>query len=87
MTEITYLAIFLLVAQGMRNLVQLERLISVLILTSVPVSLYTLAQHMGVDPISWLGNLQVRAIAMMGNPIFLAAYETMVVFPTMAPVS
>lgn len=78
-TTLAYIIIFLLLLQGMRTREQLERLITAIILASLPVALYGLIQHYGLDPLPWLGNVQVRVASSMGNSIFVAAYLIMVV--------
>ncbi|MEW6095164.1 MAG: tetratricopeptide repeat protein [bacterium] len=37
-------------------------------------SFYTFVQRAGLDPISWAADVQERAVATFGNPIFLGAY-------------
>ena len=77
-TWLTYVTLFLLVAHHLRTRVQLNRLITVMILTSLPVALYGLAQHQRLDPLPWGGDVVSRVASSMGNPIFLAAYLIMV---------
>jgi O-antigen ligase len=81
-TTLSYLVIFFLSLQTLRTKEQLERLIAVVLLTSLPVSLYGIMQHYGLDPIIWSGeglDVTLRVISTMGNPIFVAAYLSMVV--------
>jgi tetratricopeptide (TPR) repeat protein/O-antigen ligase len=81
-TTLSYLVIFLLSLLTLRTREQLERLITVILLTSLPISLYGIMQHYGLDPIAWsgaAGEVTLRVISTMGNPIFVAAYLIMVV--------
>ena len=77
-TTFSYMLIFAAIAGNLRRQVQVERLISVVILTSLPVSFYGILQHYHQDPIPWGGDVTLRIAANMGNSIFLAAYLIMV---------
>ncbi len=74
-----YLVIFFAILTGLRTRAQLSRLITVLILNSLPVSLYGIIQHNGLDPLPWAGDVTSRVAANMGNAIFVAAYLIMIV--------
>lgn len=81
-TTLSYIVIFFLILHALRNRRQLHRLITVMLLTSLPISLYGLRQHYGLDPLAWTNvgdRVTVRAISTMGNPIFVAAYLIMIV--------
>jgi cyclophilin family peptidyl-prolyl cis-trans isomerase/tetratricopeptide (TPR) repeat protein len=78
-TTISYIVIFFLALQELRSKRQLNRLLTVMILTSFPVALYGLIQHFGMDPLPWGGDVQTRVASNMGNAIFVAAYLIMVV--------
>ena len=78
-TTISYVVIFFLTLQGLRTKRQLNRLLTVMILSSFPVALYGLIQHFGMDPLPWGGDVQRRVASNMGNAIFVAAYLIMVV--------
>ncbi|MFQ5594295.1 MAG: tetratricopeptide repeat protein [Anaerolineae bacterium] len=82
-TTLAYIIIFLLILQGLRTREQLDRLITAIILTSLPVALYGLIQHYGLDPLPWLGDVTTRVASSMGNSIFVAAYLIMVIPLTM----
>ena len=82
-TTYSYILIFLVVLNQLRRREQLERLITVVVITSVPISLYGILQHYGVDPLPWGGDVQKRIAGHMGNAIFIAAYLIMVVFLTL----
>jgi tetratricopeptide (TPR) repeat protein/O-antigen ligase len=80
-TNISYMLIFLLILLTLRSSAQVDRLVTVVLMTSIPVSLYGIFQYIGLDPLSW--NLEGRPIEITritstaGNPIFLSAYLIM----------
>ncbi len=74
-----YLVIFFAILTGLRTRLQLSRLVTVLILGSLPVSLYGIIQHSGLDPLPWAGDVTTRVASNMGNAIFVAAYLIMIV--------
>ncbi|MBN1486502.1 MAG: hypothetical protein JW981_02595 [Anaerolineae bacterium] len=74
-----YLVIFFAILTSLRTREQLSRLITVLILNSLPVALYGIIQHNGLDPLPWAGDVQTRVASNMGNAIFVAAYLIMIV--------
>jgi len=74
-----YIAIFFLMLETLRTRQQLERLITVILLTSLPVSLYGIIQHYGVDPLVWIRVYDSgRVESTLGNPILIGAYLIMV---------
>jgi len=79
-TTFSYVVVFLMILQGMRTRAQLDRLVTVIIVNSLPVALYGLIQRYGLDPLPWANFSGERVAGSMGNPIFLAAYLVMV-FP------
>ncbi len=83
-TTLSYILIFFLVLVTLRRQEQIDRLVSTAILTSVPVSLYGVLQHYGLDSLPWSGDVITRVAANMGNSIFVAAYLIMVVPLTLA---
>jgi len=76
---LSYVVIGLSVLFLLRRRQQVERLLVVIILTSVPVSLYGIVQHYGLDPLPWGGDVTERVAGSLGNAIFIAAYLIMVV--------
>jgi len=78
-TIISYVILFFLVAGNIKSVDQVDRIVTMTILTSLPVSLYGIIQHYGLDPIPWAGNVTNRISANMGNSIFVAAYLVMIV--------
>jgi tetratricopeptide (TPR) repeat protein len=85
-TTLSYIVIFFLILNEMRTRQQMDRLITAAIITSVPISLYGLVQHYGIDPLPWGGNVTARVASNMGNAIFIAAYLIMVFFLTLGRV-
>ena len=77
-TNFSYLVIFAAIVVNLRQREQVERLVSVVILTSIPISMYGILQRYQVDPIPWGGDVTERIAGSMGNSIFLAAYLIMV---------
>ena len=73
-SQYSYMIIGLIVIANMRTRKQLERLISFMILTSVPVALYGLLQANRLDPLPWAGDTATRVASSMGNAIFVAAW-------------
>jgi tetratricopeptide (TPR) repeat protein len=71
---VAYTLLFLIVADRLRTRAQLDRLMNLLLATSVPVCLYALAQATRLDPLTWQTNVAGRMTATAGNAIFLAAY-------------
>lgn len=85
-TTLAYIVIFLIILQGLRTRAQLDRLITVIILNSLPIALYGLIQRNRLDPLPWGGDVIRRVASNMGNPIFVAAYLIMAALPTLARV-
>jgi len=79
-TTFSYLVIFFSLIVNLRKREQINRLVTTVILASLPISLYGLLQRYQIDPIPWGGNVSIRVAANMGNSIFVAAYLIMV-FP------
>jgi len=81
-TNFSYVVIFLSVLGNLRRREQVQRLVTVGILASLPVSMYGVIQRFKLDPIPWGGDVSVRVASNMGNSIFVAAYLIMVIPPT-----
>lgn len=80
---LAYVTIAGLTAATMRRPEQLRRFQHAVILTSLPISIYGVIQHYGLDPLPWGGDVQTRVAANAGNAIFLAAYLIMAFFLTL----
>lgn len=83
-TTLSYILIFALMAATIRRTEQVQRVVTTMIVASIPVSLYGILQHFGHDPLPWGGNVQLRVAGHLGNAIFIAAYLIMVVPLTLA---
>ncbi|MFQ6014047.1 MAG: tetratricopeptide repeat protein [Anaerolineae bacterium] len=83
-TTLSYIVIFFLTWGTLRTREQLNRLITTVLITSLPISLYGILQHYKLDPLPWGGDVTERVASTMGNSIFLAAYLIMVVPLTVA---
>ncbi|NWJ45969.1 MAG: O-antigen ligase family protein [Chloroflexi bacterium] len=78
-TFLSYVVFFLAIVFNLRERRQIERIISFILLTNVPVSIYGVMQHYKADPLPWQGDTTFRVTSTMGNAIFIAAYLIMVV--------
>ncbi len=83
-TTLSYITIFLVTIMTMRTRAQVRRVVTAVIVTSIPVAFYGLLQHFDLDPLPWGGNVQKRVAGHMGNAIFIAAYLIMAVPLTVA---
>jgi O-antigen ligase/predicted negative regulator of RcsB-dependent stress response len=73
-----YAIFFLLIVLNLHTTRQVEQLITVTLLASLPIALYGVLQHSGFDPIFPQYDHSSRVISTIGNPIFLGAYLIMV---------
>lgn len=78
-STLTYIVLFALVAGNLRTREQVDRLVTTVIVTSIPISLYGIVQKYGLDPLPWAGDVMTRVAANMGNAIFVASYLTMII--------
>ena len=79
-TTLSYLVIFAAMLGNIRKREQVERIVTTVILVSLPITLYGILQRFESDPIPWGGDTTIRIAANMGNSIFVAAYLIMI-FP------
>lgn len=75
---VAFLVIFLLTLAYLRRRDQVDRLVTVIILASVPVALFGILQWVGPGPGVFSGLYAGRAFSSLGNPIFLGGYLIMV---------
>jgi len=79
-TLVCSLIFFLLVWRNLRTAEQWRRVLYVIMFTSVPISLFGIAQYCGLDPILWgkvvEDEIGIRVSSTLGNPIFFGAYCT-----------
>jgi tetratricopeptide (TPR) repeat protein/O-antigen ligase len=78
-TNLSYVGLAAMIVVTLRRRDQLERLIGVAILGSLPAVGYGLVQHYQIDPLPWKGDVVSRVASTMGNSIFVAAYLIMIV--------
>lgn len=78
LTAISYIGLFFILAFNLRRREQVERLVSVILLASIPSALYGVVQKFGIDPLPWMGDVERRVASTMGNAIFIAAYLIMI---------
>ena len=83
-TTLSYIVIFGTTIATMRTRAQARRLVTAVIITSIPIAFYGLLQHFDLDPLPWAGDVQDRVAGHMGNAIFIAAYLIMAVPLTVA---
>ena len=80
-TALTYLAFFGLLVLNLRTREQVRRARVLVVLASLPVALYAIAQQLGWDPLVHTGPPDIvkwRARSTLGNHIFLGGYLVMV---------
>jgi cyclophilin family peptidyl-prolyl cis-trans isomerase/tetratricopeptide (TPR) repeat protein/O-antigen ligase len=76
-TTFSYIVIFALTIATLRSRHQVRRIVTAVIITSIPISFYGLLQHFSLDPLPWGGDVTRRVAGHMGNAIFVAAYLIM----------
>lgn len=74
LTTLAFAALFFIAGQGLKSAASRDRLVTTLLIVSLPVALYAMMQHAGVDPLFWAENVSYRATSTIGNPIFLSAF-------------
>ena len=75
----SYIVIFFLAASVIHRREQIDRLVTVIILTSLPIAIYGVIEHLKLEFLPWGGDVTLRVTSTMGNPIFIAAYLIMTV--------
>jgi tetratricopeptide (TPR) repeat protein len=78
-TTLSYIVIFGAAVVHIRRKEQVERVITTIILTSLPISIYGIMQKFLLDPLPWGEDTITRITSTMGNAIFAGAYLIMVV--------
>ncbi len=76
-TILAYVVLFLAARRALRTRDQVARLVTALVVASLPVALYALAQAFDSDPINWLSEAAGRPGSSIGNPIFVGEYMVM----------
>ncbi|MFQ6059651.1 MAG: O-antigen ligase family protein, partial [Anaerolineae bacterium] len=83
-TILAYVVLFLAVRRTLQTRDQVARLVTAVVATSLPVTLYALIQALDLDPIHWLKEAVGRPGSSIGNPIFVGEYMVMVLPLTIA---
>ena len=85
-TWLSYIVVFLGAALVLRNPMQIDRVVTTIVLTSIPPSLYGVLQYSGKDPFPWALGFGERIFSTAGNPIFAAAWLVLIIPVTLAKV-
>lgn len=80
LTEICCLGFLVSVAAELRSEAQIHRLVTALIVPTIPISIHAILQRAGIDSLMPSSGAGERVFGLAGNPIYLAAYLGMV-FP------
>ncbi|MEK7808104.1 MAG: tetratricopeptide repeat protein, partial [Chloroflexota bacterium] len=78
-TTLSYVVIFGAAVVNIRRKEQIERIITTIILTSLPISVYGIMQKFLLDPLPWGEDTITRITSTMGNAIFAGAYLIMII--------
>jgi O-antigen ligase len=70
---------FLLLTTALQSRVQVERMITALLLGSVPVALYGWVQYLGLDALKWSTSSISPVLSTLGRSLFLGSYLAMVI--------
>lgn len=73
-TFASYVVIFFMAASLIRTRAEVERAVSVALVTSFPVAFYGIIQHYFLDPLPWIGDVTTRVASTLGNSIFIGSY-------------
>lgn len=75
-----FIALFIITA-SVFNREDVKHIIPFLLITGTAVSVYSLIQHVGLDPVGWVQQRLVRSrsISTIGNPDFLSAFLIMLI--------
>ena len=82
----SYIVLFGAVAVNLRRRAQVERVLTTVIVTSLPVGFYGILQRYHFDPLPWGGDTVTRVTGNMGNAIFIGAYLIMPTFAALGRV-
>jgi len=76
-STLAYIILFVVLAANLRRRAQIERILTVVAVTSLPMAVYGIVQRYKLDPLPWGGDTIERVTGHAGNAIFLAAYLIM----------
>ncbi|MBX0326552.1 hypothetical protein K2Z83_02440 [Oscillochloris sp. ZM17-4] len=77
-TNLSYILLFVLILTTLRTRAQIERIVTITIISGVTTAGYGVLQHLRLDPLPWQGDVITRVASTLGNSIFVAAYLIMV---------
>ena len=83
-TVLSVVVFFLLIANALWTREQLDRMITAILLGSIPVAVYGLSQYLGLDPLDWITDSVSPVLSTMGRSNFLGSYLAMVTPFTLA---
>lgn len=78
-TVLSTVLFFLLIARVLQNSIQIDRLITALLVGSVPVAIYGWLQYFGLDPLEWTTTSISPVHSTIGYSLFLGAYLDIVI--------
>lgn len=78
-TTVCGVVFFLLLADALRDGGRLDRMVTAMLLGSIPVAVYGFVQYLGRDPLPWITDSVSPVLSTMGRSNFLGAYLAMVV--------
>lgn len=81
---LAFVIIFGSLLVGLRRRDQVERLVTVLMVGSIPAALFAVMQWLGIQPGVWRSLYGGRVFGTLGNPIFLGGYLLMLIPLTLA---
>ncbi|MEI7644761.1 MAG: hypothetical protein WCJ55_10815 [Chloroflexales bacterium] len=77
-TNLSYIMLFVLMLATLRTRAQIERIITITIISGVTAASYGVLQHLRIDPLPWQGDVISRVASTLGNSIFVAAFLILV---------
>jgi tetratricopeptide (TPR) repeat protein len=77
-TNLSYILLFVLIVATVRTRVQIERIITITMISGVTAAGYGVLQHLTIDPLPWQGDVISRVASTLGNSIFVAAFLILV---------
>lgn len=78
-STLSYILLFGYMVSTIKRREQVDRAITIVIISSLAVALYGVLQHEARDPLPWGGDTQTRVAGHMGNAIFIGAYLVMAI--------
>jgi O-antigen ligase len=78
-TTLALLLFFFLLTTALRHTRQIDQLINIILIGSVPVALYGLIQYAGLDPIEWSPHSISPIHSTMGRSNYLGSYLAMII--------